>query len=304
MSDANKRVVIEYVNEVNNANFDAFDAFVDPAFVDHDPIPGQQPGIPGLKDAYRMFLAGFPDVHFIFEDVFGEGDLVAGRGVIHGTHRGTFMGVPATGRRVRWTGTRLFRVRDGKVTEGWLNLDLLGLLTQLRAPEAPQLLPYVGPGDIDLLARPTPAHGGTPERNKVVFQRMLMELWNQQRLEVADELFTPGATSPTAPGLPPGPAGVKQLARMFLGAFPDLRIEVEQVVAEGDRVFGRLIETGTHTGDLVTPAGVIRATNKPVRFTEMAIVRLEDGKIAESWYDVDMAGLLMQLGVAPTPGQG
>ncbi|MBN8231539.1 ester cyclase [Corallococcus macrosporus] len=301
MTTEYKQLVIRYVEEVNRGNFDAFDTLVDPAFIDHDPIPGQQPGIPGLKDAYRQFLTAFPDIHFTFEDVFCEGDLVVGRGVIHGTHRGTFMGMAPTGRRVRWTGTRLFRVRGGQVTEGWINLDLLGLVAQLSAPSAQPLPAEVGPGDIDLLARPVPPNGGTPEQNKPVFRRMIMELWNQKWLDMADVLFTPGATSPTAPNLPPGPSGVKQLAGMFLKAIPDLHIEIEQLVAEGDRVFGRLRETGTHTGDLVTPAGIIKATNKPVSFTEMAIVRFEDGRIAESWYDVDMAGLLMQIGAVPGP---
>lgn len=299
----NKELVVRYVEAVNRGELDAFDQMVDPAFVDHDPIPGQKPGIEGLKDAYRMFLDAFPDVNFIFEDVFGEGDLVVGRGVIYGTHRGAFMGVPPSGRRVRWTGTRLFRVREGKVTDGWINLDLLGLVSQLTAPTAQPVPEYEGPGAEGLLQRLAPASPATLEDNKALLRRMLEELWNRKQLDAADTLFTPGATSPTAPQLPPGPEGVKQIASMFLTAFPDLQIELEYVVAEGDRVFGRLVETGTHTGDLVTPAGVIQATHRPVRFTEMAILRVENGRIAESWYDLDMAGLLMQLGAIPAPGQ-
>lgn len=139
------------------------------------------------------------------------------------------------------------------------------------------------------------------EANKAIFRRMIEELWNQGRLDVADELFTSDATSPSAPDLPPGPAGVKAITGMFLKAFPDLHIDIEHEVADGDRVFGHLRERGTHTGPLVTPTGEVPATGKSVDFNEMAIVRIADGKIAESWYDMDMVGMLMQIGVIPTP---
>lgn len=130
--DENRQIVTRYVYEVNLQNYDAFDEFVDPNFIDRDPIPNQQPGIPGLKAAYRMFSDAIPDVWFTFEDLIAEGDLVIGRGVIEGTHTGNFMGmVPPTGKKLHWTGTRMFRVKNGKVTEGWINLDFLGLLQQM-----------------------------------------------------------------------------------------------------------------------------------------------------------------------------
>jgi steroid delta-isomerase-like uncharacterized protein len=132
--EKNKEIVVRYVDEVNKQNYDALDDLVVEDYVDHDPVPGQEPGLAGLKKAYAMFSDAFPDVNFIFEDVFGEGDMVVGRGVIYGTHKGTFLGIPATGKRVRWTGTRLFRLnREGKLTDGWINIDLLGLMQQLGA---------------------------------------------------------------------------------------------------------------------------------------------------------------------------
>jgi predicted ester cyclase len=132
--EKNKDVVVRYVDAVNAQNYDAFDEMVVEDYVDHDPVPGQQPGLAGLKKAYTMFSDAFPDVNFIFEDVFGEGDLVVGRGVIYGTHKGSFMGVAPTGKHVRWTGTRLFRLNEeGKLTDGWINIDLLGLMQQLGA---------------------------------------------------------------------------------------------------------------------------------------------------------------------------
>lgn len=129
--DEARAIVARYVYEVNMQNYDAFDEFVVPDFLDHDPIPGQQPGREGLKAAYKIFSDAFPDVWFTFEDLIAEGDMVIGRGVIEGTHKGNFLGLPPTNRTIKWTGTRMFRVRDSKVSEGWINFDLLTVFQQM-----------------------------------------------------------------------------------------------------------------------------------------------------------------------------
>ena len=92
-----RAIVTRYVYEVNMQNYDAFDDFVGPDYVDHDPIPGQQPGREGLKAAYKGFSDAFPDIWFTFEDLIAEGDMVVGRGVIEGTHKGRFLALPPTG---------------------------------------------------------------------------------------------------------------------------------------------------------------------------------------------------------------
>ena len=129
--DENRAIVTRYVYEVNMQNYNAFDEFVVEDYLDHDPIPGQVPGREPLKQAYRAFSDAFPDIWFTFEDLIAEGDMVVGRGVIEGTHKGAFLGIPPTNKKIRWTGTRMFRVRDGKVSEGWINFDMLGMLQQL-----------------------------------------------------------------------------------------------------------------------------------------------------------------------------
>jgi predicted ester cyclase len=139
------------------------------------------------------------------------------------------------------------------------------------------------------------------EKNKAIFRRVIDEIWNHGDLAAADELFAPGHTSPSAPGLPEGPAGVKMIAGMFLGAFPDLKVEIDITIAEGDLVGGRLRQRGTHTGDLMTPTGPVAATGKPVDFTEIALLRVADGKVATSWYWTDMIALLTQIGVIGGP---
>lgn len=141
----------------------------------------------------------------------------------------------------------------------------------------------------------------TVEENKVIFHRIIDEVWNQQKLDACDELFAADSDSPSAPGLPAGPAGVKMIAGMFLGAFPDLKIDIEIEIAEGDMVGGRLRQRGTHTGPMMSPTGTIAATGKPVDFTEVAMLKIADGKVARSWYWTDMIGLLTQIGVIAAP---
>lgn len=141
----------------------------------------------------------------------------------------------------------------------------------------------------------------TVAENKAIFHRVIEELWNQQKLDVCDELFAADSDSPSVPGLPPGPEGVKMVAGMFLAAFPDLHVDIEIEVAEGDMVGGRLRQRGTHTGPMVSPQGTIPPSGKEVNFTEVAMLRIADGKVARSWYWTDMIGLLTQIGAIGGP---
>ncbi len=84
-----------------------------------------------------MLRAAFPDLHVTAEDIIAEGDKVVVRGTISGTHKGEFMGIPATGKEGRVTGISTFRLADGKVCEGWAESDSLGLLIQLGLAKPP-----------------------------------------------------------------------------------------------------------------------------------------------------------------------
>ena len=139
------------------------------------------------------------------------------------------------------------------------------------------------------------------EESRAIFHRVIDELWNQQKLDVCDELFAADHESPTVPGIPAGPEGVKAVASMFLAAFPDLKVDIEIEISEGDMVGGRLRQRGTHTGPMVSPTGTIPATGKPVNFTEVAMLKIADGKVVKSWYWTDMIGLLTQIGVIGGP---
>ena len=113
MPENNKTLLRDFLEEcLNKGNYDAVERFVSPRFVDHL-FPGYD-GIDGVKRAFKEFRAAFPDLHDT-----------------RGTHRGEFMGMPATNRVVTWTGINIARVADGKFVERWGAFDYRGLMEQL-----------------------------------------------------------------------------------------------------------------------------------------------------------------------------
>lgn len=130
------------------------------------------------------------------------------------------------------------------------------------------------------------------EQNKTIMRRMIEEVWNQGKMETADELFAPEHTSPSAPDLPPGPESVKMLAGMFRAAMPDYHMVIDIVLADEEKVAARFTQSGTHTGaDLMgmSPSG------RKATWTEIGWLRIVNGKIVESWYEVDMLSMINQL---------
>lgn len=99
------------------------------------------------------------------------------------------------------------------------------------------------------------------------------------------------------PGLSPGIAGYHQLIGGYVAAFPDLRLTILDMIAEGDKVVARFTVGGTHRGDLMGLA----PTGKAMEVNGITILRFRDGKVAEEWELVDMLGMMQQLGAIPAP---
>lgn len=101
-----------------------------------------------------------------------------------------------------------------------------------------------------------------------------------------------------APGLEPTKEGVKQMFRMYRAAFPDLRMNVEELLPSGDKVVGRITATGTHTGEEFMG---LPASGKQVTIQVLDIIRFdEDGQACEHWGVTDALGMMQQLGAIPT----
>jgi steroid delta-isomerase-like uncharacterized protein len=100
-------------------------------FVEQNPLPGQGPGRAGLADVLVGMFTGFPDLQWQIHDTVVEGDRVMALSTWTGTHRGEFLGIPATGRPVRVEAWTLDRYRGGRLAESRIIMDVAGLLTQL-----------------------------------------------------------------------------------------------------------------------------------------------------------------------------
>lgn len=140
---------------------------------------------------------------------------------------------------------------------------------------------------------------GTVLANREIGRRVLEEMWGEGRLELADRLYAPEyvdhASRGPEKGTVRGPEGIKQAVTMFRVAFPDLRYEVEEVMAERDLVMTRFAARGTHRAVFlgVEPSG------QEISYTGTDINRIIEGQIVESWVHYDALGLLEQLGLVP-----
>ncbi len=138
------------------------------------------------------------------------------------------------------------------------------------------------------------------EANKATTRRFYDEVLSQHNLAAFDELCTATFVE-HGPGLTPdhGAEETKQMLGSLWTAFPDARVTVEDMIAEGDKVVARVRSQLTHQGEFMG----LPPTGKAVTFTVMDLLQFEHGTIAEMWAEADMLGLLQQLGAIPKPGQ-
>jgi steroid delta-isomerase-like uncharacterized protein len=128
---ANKDIVHRYIEEVwNQKNLDVLDELMSTDVINHSPARYEL-GLEAHKQVMSTYLTGFPDIHTTADDIIAEGDKVVNRWTATGTHQGELMGVPATGKKVVWTGITVVRFADGKIVEMWWSYDVLGILQQI-----------------------------------------------------------------------------------------------------------------------------------------------------------------------------
>jgi predicted SnoaL-like aldol condensation-catalyzing enzyme len=132
-TEENKAVVRRYVEEVwNGHDLDAIDGLVSPKYFNR--APGTAPrraAPPPPPPAVGWLLSVFPDHRFDVEDVAADGETVALRGTMTGTHEGELLGIAPTGKRVAAQQSHWFRVEDGKIAEHWAVRDDLVMMRQL-----------------------------------------------------------------------------------------------------------------------------------------------------------------------------
>ncbi len=130
------------------------------------------------------------------------------------------------------------------------------------------------------------------ERNKGVARRFIDEIFLGGNFDSVDELLAEDFTPPTWGSMKPGRDGLKQAIERVQSGISDERMEIEDMVAEGDRVAVRLTSSATHTGDFMG----MPASGKRYEIGEIHIFRLRDGRVAEHWHQADFMGMMKQLG--------
>jgi predicted ester cyclase len=132
--------------------------------------------------------------------------------------------------------------------------------------------------------------------------RRLEAAYDADTLDVLDEVLSSDlkAHTPGSDQIPPGIEGIKAATQMAREAFPDRKVEIEDILSEGDLVVVRERVTGTNRGGL--PWFGIPANDKAVDYEWIQILRVADGKVVESWANIDLPKMMMQLGAMPGPG--
>ena len=132
--DANKKIALRYIEIINNWDLDALPEVVDTEkFQEHNPAWGALSFEQALG-TYQMLKAALPDLHFGEDPVIvvAEDDLVVIRGGVSGTHSGApLFGIPASGKKLSWSGIDISRISGGKIVERWLEANMVGLMQQV-----------------------------------------------------------------------------------------------------------------------------------------------------------------------------
>jgi steroid delta-isomerase-like uncharacterized protein len=138
----------------------------------------------------------------------------------------------------------------------------------------------------------------TTEANKALVRLLLEEDISRGDEAVAERIIYPDFVDHTnPPGMQHGLNGHKAIVRLFRAAFPDQWWQIEDLIAEGDKVVARTTMRGTHRGDFFG----VSATGRAVTLSGVHVMRVADGKIAEHWGSNDDLGLLRQIGALPEP---
>ena len=179
--------------------------------------------------------------------------------------------------------------RDGAVIRGESDDELVANVERHVRRSHPDLVEKLSRADILAAATDTPG-------NKDIVLRWAEEVLNQGRIGVVDELFADDFVwqMPFSPEPLHGPDAMKQTVEAFLVAFPDFAVEIEDVLAEGDKVALKYTASGTNDGELMGAA----ATGESARWPVMHVFTLRDGKIVNDVTVLDRLRVLEQLGRA------
>jgi len=134
--EENKALVHSFTELENQGDMDGLFELLAPGYISHYSTGDRT--VEQNRQFWPMIWNAFPDIHFTLEHMVAEGDLVAFQETFTGTHKGEFMGIPPTGKKVKIINTCIIRIANGKYAEGWCTLDDFNLMQQLGDIPKPQ----------------------------------------------------------------------------------------------------------------------------------------------------------------------
>ncbi len=285
----NRNLVTRYDDEVmNRRNYDALPGLVTDDLVDPFAPPGSPGGPQAARQAVEAMVVGIPDLKVDSQDIIVESDLVGFRSTLTGIHEGSLFGMPPTHQPLNIESVQLWRVSNGKLAERWVRTDMSGFSQNPGMPPPSGTAPPPQPHRTD----PAP----DPSANKAVVTEYYAEVINKHDRLALPTYLSADAVDHSAPaGFPQGVEGAAMLFGMYWGAFPTIRYEVNDMIAEGDRIVVRATLTGTHDG----PFMGLPATGRAISVGLLEMLRCADGKIVEHWGGIQDLSLFGQLGIVP-----
>ena len=287
-------------------DLDLVDANYRKDVVDHMPIEGQEPGLEALKDVVSQFRTAIPDLDMKLHHVLAAGDYGVDVWTLSGTHGGEMLGQPATGNPISFSGIDMVRVTNGQICELWHVEELAHFSQQIGASSegfgAPTSAATIPPPSVESEYLPG-ANAMVPgqedftakeQRNLGIARRHIEEIWAKGRSSLCWELYHPDAIDHNpAPGQRPGIDGIIDVLGWLREAVPDLRMEIQCYVIDGDWIADRWVMTGTHTGAALMG---IEARGKSFRINGMDVARLDEaGLITDIWHCEEFAQLMAMV---------
>lgn len=303
VAEQNKALFRRWFEEAwNKAHYEVAPGIVAPGMTVHG-AGGQsvKQGPDGVVELIKTWRTAFPDGYMETPVVFTEGDLIAALLLWSGTHLGDFYGIPASGKKVEVMGVGIDRIVDGKIVEGWGEIDMLGLMRQIGAvPPLKRSAPPQKAGERKAESYiPAQNFRSAPPDNKAVILQFAEAInsWNMDEMREVVDVDNYVEHSPSWGRV--SFEGSIQTYSLFRKSLPNLhfRPDMNIMVSEGDYVALRGFLTGTHVGiDLFGAA----ATGKKLDWTGIDISRVVNGKIVERWPCADLLRLTQQLGIIPS----
>ena len=304
MTDRNKKIVGEFVNELTNKhNSGAWEMYCAEHFTHYFNIPNVPNNLVGAKHLSEQVLRAFPDVSTKINLLIAENDWVVEKATATATHLGDFMGISPTQKKVQWEETHCYRLENGKIVEHYPNIrlgkimfDLLGQKEKIYKPMPSFLSSFIAKaigGMYFVMPSIKLNQSDKVERNREVIRAYVERFKNQQEFLTFPQLYQPNKFTHhfNFEGQHNRLSSFVSVGQEFLSAFPDVKVKIINLIADGDYVVELNTVMATHKGTYFN----IPATNRTVTWSETHIYRLENERIVENIPSVNFEQIIEQI---------